>query len=70
LGESVAISRASSRVFNPSSVLFKASMRLASPASTPLSSASVAFKASILLFNPSSVAFKSSTRFEIPTSTS
>ena len=48
------VSNPSILLFNPSFVAFKASMRLDSPASTPLSSASVAFNPSILLFNPTS----------------
>ena len=46
-GGSVAVSRASSRVFNPSSVLFRASIRPSSSVSLVFNSLSVVFKASI-----------------------
>ena len=55
LGGSVAVSRASSRVFNPSSVVFRASSRVFNPSS-------VVFRASSRVFNPSSVVFKTSIR--------
>ena len=66
LGGSGAVSRASSRVFNPSCVLFKASKRLRNPSF-------VLFRASIrpansvsLVLNPSFVLFKASKRLHNP----